>query len=70
MGKKEMETRTQIRELTIEETQQVAGGPIPLVALGLNLLARVVTNQLAQHAIRSAGLVAATYGTGKYLSGD
>jgi hypothetical protein len=65
-----MKTTTDIRELTFEETRQVAGGLLPVIALGLNLLGRVVVHQLAQHAIRSAGLVGASYGTAAYLNGD
>ena len=64
------DTVDKIRELSLEETKAVAGGPLPLVGLALNLATRIVTNQLGQHAIRSAGLVAASYGTAKYLSGD
>ncbi len=57
-----------IRELSIQETKQVAGGPVALIPVVLNLAARVVTNQLVQHAIRSAALVGSTYKAAESLS--
>jgi hypothetical protein len=63
-------TTSRIRELSVQETQAVAGGPLPLVGVVLNLAARVVVNQLARHFIRNAGLVASTYSAGVEFSKD
>ena len=57
-----------IRELSVEETKHVAGGPAALLPVIANLAMRVITNQLAKHAVRSTGLVGATYKAADSLS--
>jgi hypothetical protein len=58
----------EVRELTAREAAMVAGGPLPVAGLVLNLAARFVTSQLARHFIRNAGLAVSSYGAAEYFS--
>ena len=62
-----MTTTSKMRELSVQETRAVAGGPLPLIGLALNLAARVVVSQLGQHFIRSGSLIASSYATAQFL---
>ena len=64
----DMKKENEIRELTPREAAMVAAGVVPFIGLALNLAARFATHQLAQHAIRSGGLITASYGSAEYLN--
>ncbi len=64
-----MQSATAIRELTLDEINEVDGGILPLLMFGIALGSKFTAGGLVSWAFASAGLIGATYAAGEYLSG-
>ena len=57
-----------MRELTMNETEEVGGGFIPLILLGAALIGKFTAGGLVTWAAASVSLIAATYYAGEWAT--
>lgn len=64
-----MQSTASIRELTANEIEQVDGGILPLIMLGIAIGSKLTAGGLASWAFASVGLIGATYAAAEYWGG-